>query len=57
MENGLQQVHHQPVQQCLKCTRSVWLVYFIGWKKEEMNIDIVPLFETIDDLQNASVDH
>ena len=25
-----------------------------GWKKEEMNIDIVPLFETIDDLQNAA---
>ncbi len=24
-----------------------------GWKKEEMNIDIVPLFETVDDLQNA----
>ncbi len=25
-----------------------------GWKKEEMNIDIVPLFETIDDLQKAA---
>jgi phosphoenolpyruvate carboxylase len=25
-----------------------------GWKKEEMNIDIVPLFETINDLQNAA---
>src|SRR5690606_36647960 len=24
-----------------------------GWKKEEMTIDIVPLFETIDDLENA----
>lgn len=24
-----------------------------GWKKEEMNIDIVPLFETIEDLQKA----
>lgn len=24
-----------------------------GWKKEEMNIDIVPLFETIDDLKQA----
>ena len=24
-----------------------------GWKKEEMNIDIVPLFETIDDLKEA----
>ena len=25
-----------------------------GWKKEELNIDIVPLFETIDDLQDAA---
>ncbi len=25
-----------------------------GWKKEELNIDIVPLFETIDDLQSAA---
>jgi phosphoenolpyruvate carboxylase len=25
-----------------------------GWKREEMNIDIVPLFETVDDLENAS---
>lgn len=24
-----------------------------GWKKEEMTVDIVPLFETIDDLQQA----
>ncbi|MBS1654486.1 MAG: phosphoenolpyruvate carboxylase, partial [Bacteroidetes bacterium] len=25
-----------------------------GWTKEELNIDIVPLFETIDDLQHAA---
>jgi phosphoenolpyruvate carboxylase len=25
-----------------------------GWKKEELNIDIVPLFETIDDLKGAA---
>ncbi len=25
-----------------------------GWQKEDLTIDIVPLFETIDDLQNAS---
>ena len=24
-----------------------------GWKKEEMSVDIVPLFETIDDLRQA----
>ena len=30
------------------------LFILCGWKMEEMNIDIVPLFETIDDLQNAA---
>jgi phosphoenolpyruvate carboxylase len=25
-----------------------------GWKKDEMNVDIVPLIETIDDLKNAA---
>lgn len=25
-----------------------------GWKKEELNVDIIPLFETIDDLANAA---
>ena len=40
------------------CALNVLEVYglFIlcGWKKEEMNVDIVPLIETIDDLQNAA---
>jgi phosphoenolpyruvate carboxylase len=30
------------------------LFVLCGWKKEEMKIDIVPLFETIDDLKNAA---
>ncbi|MEP6948284.1 MAG: phosphoenolpyruvate carboxylase [Ginsengibacter sp.] len=30
------------------------LFILAGWKKEELKIDIVPLFETIDDLQNAA---
>ena len=25
-----------------------------GWQKEELNIDIIPLFETVDDLKNAA---
>ncbi|MGN6616215.1 MAG: phosphoenolpyruvate carboxylase [Ilyomonas sp.] len=25
-----------------------------GWKKEELNVDIIPLFETVDDLQHAA---
>ncbi|MGH2566504.1 MAG: phosphoenolpyruvate carboxylase, partial [Ginsengibacter sp.] len=40
------------------CALNVLEVYglFIlcGWKKEELNVDIVPLIETIDDLKNAS---
>ena len=40
------------------CALNVLEVYglFIlcGWKREEMNVDIVPLIETIDDLQNAA---
>ena len=30
------------------------LFLLCGWKKEELTIDIVPLFETVDDLQNAA---
>jgi phosphoenolpyruvate carboxylase len=30
------------------------LFILAGWKKEELNIDIVPLFETINDLQNVA---
>ncbi|HMJ48882.1 MAG TPA: phosphoenolpyruvate carboxylase, partial [Ferruginibacter sp.] len=30
------------------------LFILCGWNQEEMKIDIVPLFETIDDLQNAA---
>lgn len=29
------------------------LFILCGWRKEEMNIDIIPLFETIEDLKNA----
>ena len=29
------------------------LFLLCGWNKEELSIDIVPLFETVDDLQNA----
>jgi phosphoenolpyruvate carboxylase len=30
------------------------LFLLCGWKKEELNVDIVPLIETIEDLQNAA---
>ncbi len=37
---------------------NVWEVYALfllcGWKKEAMDVDIVPLFETVDDLRQAA---
>jgi phosphoenolpyruvate carboxylase len=30
------------------------LFLLCGWKKEEITVDIIPLFETVDDLQNAA---
>jgi len=37
---------------------NIWEVYALfllnGWKKSDLPIDIVPLFETVEDLQNAS---
>ena len=54
--NGEAGCNRYIISQC-NCALNVMEVYglFIlcGWKKEEMNIDIVPLFETIDDLKNA----
>ncbi len=44
------------ISQC-NSARNVMEVYGLflltGWKKEEIAIDIIPLFETVDDLQNA----
>src|SRR5665647_2659468 len=40
---------------CLLNVLEVYGLFILcGWKKEEMNVDIVPLIETIDDLQNAA---
>ena len=54
--NGESGCNRYIISQC-NCALNVIEVYglFIlcGWQKKEMNIDIVPLFETIDDLQNA----
>jgi phosphoenolpyruvate carboxylase len=45
------------ISQC-NSALNVWEVYGLfllsGWTKETLDIDIVPLFETVDDLQNAS---
>ncbi|MDB5199384.1 MAG: phosphoenolpyruvate carboxylase [Chitinophagaceae bacterium] len=55
--NGESGCNRYIISQC-NCALNVIEVYglFIlcGWQKKELNIDIVPLFETIDDLQNAA---
>ncbi|MGZ5253036.1 MAG: phosphoenolpyruvate carboxylase [Flavitalea sp.] len=55
--NGEAGCNRYIISQC-NSALNVWEVYGLfllsGWKKEEMNIDIIPLFETVDDLQNAS---
>jgi phosphoenolpyruvate carboxylase len=54
--NGQEGCNRYIISQC-KTALNAMEVYGLfllgGWKKEEMNIDIVPLFETIDDLQDA----
>ncbi|MEI7736379.1 MAG: phosphoenolpyruvate carboxylase [Ferruginibacter sp.] len=63
--NGMQQIqktngeggcNRYIISQCnsvLNVLEVYGLFQSCGWKKEEMTIDIVPLFETIDDLQHA----
>jgi phosphoenolpyruvate carboxylase len=45
------------ISQC-NSALNVWEVYGLfmlsGWKKDALNVDIVPLFETVDDLQHAA---
>jgi phosphoenolpyruvate carboxylase len=55
--NGESGCNRYIISQCnsaLNVLEVYGLFILCGWKKEEMNIDIVPLFETIDDLQNAA---
>ncbi len=55
--NGEAGCNRYIISQC-KSELNVMEVYGLlqcgGWQKEEMTIDIVPLFETIDDLQNCA---
>jgi phosphoenolpyruvate carboxylase len=55
--NGEAGCNRYIISQC-KSALNVMEVYGLflgcGWKKENLSIDIVPLFETIDDLQHAS---
>ncbi|MET0391884.1 MAG: phosphoenolpyruvate carboxylase, partial [Chitinophagaceae bacterium] len=55
--NGPQGCNRYIISQCnsaLNAMEVYGLFLLGGWKKEELNIDIVPLFETIDDLQHAA---
>ncbi len=55
--NGRKGCSRYVISQC-NSVLNVFEVYGLfllgGWEKEEMNIDIIPLFETIDDLQRAA---
>lgn len=55
--NGPDGCHRYIISQCNSALNAIevyGLFLLNGWKKEEINIDIVPLFETIGDLQNAA---
>jgi phosphoenolpyruvate carboxylase len=54
--NGPEGCNRYIISQCnsaLNAMEVYGLFLLSGWKKDEMNIDIVPLFETVDDLQKA----
>jgi len=55
--NGSKGCNRYIISQCnsaLNAMEVYGLFLLGGWKKEELNIDIVPLFETIDDLKGAA---
>lgn len=55
--NGPEGCHRYIISQCNSALNAIEvyaLFLLTGWKKEEMDIDIVPLFETIGDLQHAA---
>ncbi|HEX6849300.1 MAG TPA: phosphoenolpyruvate carboxylase [Chitinophagaceae bacterium] len=55
--NGVQGCNRYIISQCnsaLNAMEVYGLFLLGGWKKEDLNIDIVPLFETVDDLKGAA---
>ncbi len=55
--NGSEGCNRYIISQCnsaLNAMEVYGLFLLRGWKKEELNIDIVPLFETVTDLQQAA---
>ncbi|MGI9054214.1 MAG: phosphoenolpyruvate carboxylase, partial [Pyrinomonadaceae bacterium] len=56
-QNGEQSCERYIISHCetaLDVIEVFGLFLFGGWQKEDLTIDIIPLFETVDDLQNAS---
>lgn len=56
-QNGKEACHRYVISQCNSALNviEVYALFLLnGWKKEALTVDIVPLFETIDDLENAS---
>jgi phosphoenolpyruvate carboxylase len=56
-QNGKEACHRYVISQCNSALNviEVYALFLLGgWKREELTVDIVPLFETIDDLENAS---
>ncbi len=55
--NGEQGCNRYIISQCnsaLNVMEVLGLFYLAGWKQQEVKIDVVPLFETIDDLKHAA---
>jgi len=55
--NGVEGCNRYIISQCnsaLNAMEVYGLFLLAGWNKEELNVDIVPLFETIDDLRQAA---
>src|SRR6478735_7050333 len=56
-QNGTDAFHRYIISQCNSALNvmEVYALFLLGgWKKNEFTVDIVPLFETIDDLMRAS---
>lgn len=56
-QNGDEGCHRYIISHCRSALNAmeVYALFLLsGWKKEAINIDIIPLFETIEDLQHAA---
>ncbi len=56
-QNGVLGCHRYIISQCNKAENVLevlQLLLLAGWQEENLTVDIVPLFETVDDLQQAA---